>query len=591
MVLLVLFFFGARTVEAVRLQTPPVIDGVLDEPCWYDNPGIADFVEHYPDMNTEASESTRIVIVYDDYAIYFGCFCYYNEPDQVVARLVPREATGDGDDITICLDTYNDDRNAYIFAISALDNQRDIHATQGGGYQDWSWNGVWYNKASIEEYGWFAEIAIPWKTLRFPPIEEQVWGISISRWMDKKYEKLMWADYLPGDVSGACNVSRFGELTGIRGVQSGLHLEFLPHLTQTLRLDGPELFDSVSLVPLKNGVAGLDIKWAASSNLIIDVTALPDYGQIEADPEQINLSEFETYLNERRPFFTEGLDMFHFPFFSPVYTRRIGRKLPDGSEVPIYAGAKATGKLGGTELGILEAYTARAIYAYTDEYGQEVEDTVPAYLYSLGRLNQDIFSRSKIGFIATSREGFGETAGGERVAGTDLKLVFPGEWRVIVGGLHTFYSDALRQGGPIGVFSFSKSGKWNFWTEFTYSDSLADLNAVGYLDRPGKLWSELGGGYINFWGEGLIRKANLNIGVNPEKYLGDSTLTCSAWTWNQITFSNYWFVEPSACVSRRYFYEDTSIRWTKSADLGFQSNTTKEIYGGLWLSVLDQYVY
>ncbi|MBA7629051.1 hypothetical protein ES703_36549 [subsurface metagenome] len=585
MIVLLLSLFAGRTTQAVRVEEPPIIDGVLDETCWQQNPGITEFMENYPEMCEPASESTRVVICYDDYAIYFGCFCYYKEPGQVVARLVPRESGGEGDDITISIDTYNDDRNAFRFAINPLGIQRDVHITDGGWGYDIAWNGVWYAEATIEEYGWFAEIAIPFKTLRFPPQEERVWGLSVSRWMDAKYERLVWADYQPADKGMGTRVDRFGELTGIRGVSSGLHMEFLPHFTQTARVRGPDVLDSVvTFLPMTAGVAGMDAKWGISSNLVLDVTTLPDYGQIEADPERINLTRYETYLAERRPFFTEGADLFDFSFFEPVYTRRIGRRLPDGSEVPIWTGTKLTGKIGGTELGLIEAYTGSIDYDY---YGSEARE--PATLYSIARIKQDLFSRSESGIIATSCERWGEKHQGDRVAGTDFRLYFPGDFSLSGSGLYSFHT--YKQGGPMAGLSFSRSGKLHFSSAASYTDSLADLGAVGYLSRPGHMWASINTGYSDSWGSGWLRSISVNLDPSVGRYLEDTIPSYTLWGSAGGSFSNRWYANLSGSASRNFYQEDQSLRWIKSVNAGFSSNTTKDIYGGLWLSLWDQYIY
>ena len=585
MIVLVLSLFAGRTTQAVRVEEPPIIDGVLDEACWQQNPGFTDFMENYPEMCEPPSESTRVVVCYDDYALYFGCFCYYKEPGQVVARLVPRESGGEGDDITISIDTYNDDRNAYRFSVNPLGIQRDIHISGGGWNYDYAWNGVWYAEATIEECGWFAEIAIPFKTLRFPPQDERVWGLSVSRWMDAKYERLVWSDYQPADKGMGTRVDRFGELTGIRGVSSGLHMEFLPHFTQTARVRGPDVLDSVvTFLPMTAGVAGMDAKWGISSNLVLDVTTFPDYGQIEADPEQINLSKYETYLSERRPFFTEGADLFEFGYFEPFYTRRIGRRLPDGSEVPIYGGTKLTGKMGGTELGIIEACTGEAVYEY---YGREY--TEPAALYSIARVKQDLFSRSESGIIATSCERWGEKHQGDRVLGCDLDLSIADDWYVNGEGLYSFHAD--KQGGPMGAVGFGKSGRFNFHASASYTDSLADLAAAGYLSRPGHIWASINTGYDDSWGSGCLRSISVNLGPSVGRYLEDTIPSYTLWGSACGSFSNRWYANLSGSASRNFYQEDQSLRWIKSVNAGFSSNTTKDIYGGLWISLWDQYVY
>jgi len=580
---LFLLLFNARTIEAVRVTEPPVIDGVLDEACWQENAGVSDFIEKHPDLGDEPSESTRVVVLYDERAVYFGCFCYDSEPEEVLARLVPRESSGDGDDITIYLDTYNDDRNAFYFSVNPMGLQRDVHITGGGRGWDRSWNGVWYSEGSITDWGWCAEIAIPFKTLRFPAASEQVWGLEITRWITRKQEMLAWADYEEGDRG--LRIDRFGELRGIRGVKSGLHLEFLPHLTQTARLEAPRLFDSVSFVPFENGVAGMDFKWVMRSNLALDVTVLPDYGQIEADPEEINLGRYERYLRERRPFFTEGADLFRFRSFHPVYTRRIGTKLPDGSEVPIYAGAKFTGKIGRTEVGVIEVCTGEATYDYYD--GDSY--TEPAAVYSIARLKRDMFSRSDVGLIATSRERFGDASQGDRVVGADLDFAFADDWYVNGEGLYSFHT--YKDGGPMGIVGFGKSGRLHFNTSVSYSDSLADLSAVGYLERAGHEWASLNVGYSDSWGEGLLRSLSLNVSPSAGKYLEDSLLSYSFWGFMWGSFANNWSMNLNGSLSHSYYQEDNTLRWTKSFGAGAASDETRDLSGGLSFQASDQYIY
>lgn len=585
MVTLILTLFAARTAEAVRIVDPPCIDGILDEECWYQNPGITDFEEYYPDRGAEPSDSTRIVICYDDHYLYFGCFCY-QDPDSVTARLVPRESSGDGDDVTISLDTYDDDRNAYRFSINPLGIQRDIHITERGSGFDYAWNGVWISEGSITVWGWSAEIAIPWKTLRFAPGVEQVWGLQVSRWVNCRNQTLMWADYQKDDRG--TRIDRFGTLTGIEGVSSGFHMEFLPHLTQTLRFEDQDtlpqtnVFDSVSLVPLKNGVAGLDFKWGISSNLTLDVTTLPDYGQIEADPEYINLSKYETYLSERRPFFTEGSDLFDFGGYDPVYTRRIGRKLPDGTEVPIYAGAKLTGTLGSTEFGLIEAYTGRTSY-----FGGTYE--VPPTLYSIARVKQGLYGGSEAGAIFTSVEQFADTIEGDRVAGVDLDLDIGERWYFSSEGLYSFHID--KKGGPMANLGFGRSGKFDFHLGAGYTDSLADLNAVGFLSRPGHMWASVSGGYDQSWGVGPVRSLYVNLGPSGGKELEDSLFSYTLWGYSGLTFSNNWSSSLSVSGSRNYYQEDSTLRWIGSVSTGFNTSHTRNVYGGLWFSARDQYVY
>lgn len=588
MVFLLLSLFASRTTEAIRIEVPPVIDGMLDEECWQ-NPGISDFEEDYPDRGDEPSESTRVVVCFDNRFIYFGCFSF-GEPDSVTARLIPREHWDEGDNVTISLDTYNDDRNAYRFSVNPLAIQGDVHITGGGSDYDYAWNGLWYAEAGITDWGWGAEIAIPFKTLRFRPSQDQVWGMQISRWIDYKDEQFVWADYEKDDRG--TRIDRFGELAGISGIRSGLHMEFLPHLTQTVRFENstnPRGLDTVTFLPLGNGVVGVDFKWVMRSNLTLDITGFPDYGQIEADPEHINLSKYEHYLSEHRPFFTEGSDLFDIPHFEPVYTRRIGRRLPDGTEVPIYGGAKFTGKLGRTQVGVIEAITGETDY-YEGAYFE------PAALYSVARVKQDILTRSEAGLIFTSRELLDLTIGplsehqGDRAAGVDFRLRLPEDISVSTAGLYSFHSDTGK-GGPMGAISIGRSGRFSYSAYASYTDSLADLNHAGYLSRPGHVWGGMNAGFGDSWGSGRLRSLSLSAGPSAGKELADTLWSYSVWASCLASFTNHWYTSLSPYLSRSYYQEDSSLHWVKSISGGFGTSTNEDIYGGLWFSIDDRYIF
>lgn len=595
---LIVSLFSARVVEAVYVEEPPVIDGVLDEACWHENPGFSDFMENWPVLCDPASESTRVVVLYDKTNLYLGCFCHYSEPDQVTAWLVPRESVGDGDDITITIDTYNDDRNGFRVAFNPLGNQRDYYLSEGGRRIDASWDGVWYVETSIEEYGWFAEVAIPFKTLRFKPEEEQTWGLCVSRWLDKKYERVLWSDYSPADFGQGTMIERFGTLNGIRGVKPGLHMEFLPHLTQTVHMRNyyPDSagFEDVSLVPLDNGVIGLDFKWGMATNMTLDVTTFPDYGQIEADPERINLSEYEIYLGERRPFFTEGANIFGFPYFDLAYTRRIGKRLDDGTEIPIYGGGKFTGKVGGTEIGILEALTGEA--RYTDWYG--TEQTEPASLYSIVRLTQDVLDRSKVGIIGTSRDRLQSPHQGDYVAGADADIHFGDHWGLFGSYARTLYADTAgtpdslaRKGGNMTAVNLHRDGLLSYSVDMYYTDTLADVNAVGYIGSPGYFGTSIELEYQNSWNDRWIRFLSTGIYPGTGKRPQDSLWSYSAFGRVSTTLYNNWTLWGDGELGYDYFYEDDNVRWTKSASAGFGSNGSKPVYGGLSAHSWDQYVY
>lgn len=375
-------------------------------------------------------------------------------------------------------------------------------------------------------------------------------------------------------------------------------MEFLPHLTQTVHVRNPYPdsagFEEISIMPIQNGVIGLDYKWAMAPNLTLDVTTFPDYGQIEADPEQINLSEYETYFSERRPFFTEGANIFGFPYFNLVYTRRIGQRLPDGTEVPIYGGGKFTGKVRGTEIGILEAFTGKT--TYTDGYGEEQSE--PMSLYSVGRATQDVFDRSKVGLILTSRDHIESPHQGDHVVGGDADLYFGDHWGVFGSFAHTFYSDTTgtpdslsRRGGSMFAVNVHRNGLLSYAADFFYTDSSADINAVGFISDPGRINASLDVGYQKSWNDRWIRYLSTGIYPGIGKRLEDTLLSYSSYATVSITLSNNWTVWGDGSAGYSYYWQDDRQRLSGSSGMGFSSNSAKRFYGGVNLNYWDQYIH
>ncbi|MBD3284825.1 hypothetical protein GF338_00665 [candidate division WOR-3 bacterium] len=438
----------------------------------------------------------------------------------------------------------------------------------------------------------------PVKTLRFKPGQEQNWGLCISRWLDNKYERVMWADYKPEDFGQGTMIERFGTLTGIRGVKPGLHMEFLPHLTQTMYMKNPYPdsagFEDISLVPWDNGVIGLDYKYIVATNLTLDVTTFPDYGQIEVDPEQINLSQYEMWLSERRPFFTEGASIFGFPYFSLVYTRRIGKRLDDGTEVPIYGGGKFTGKVGGTEIGVLEALTGQA--SYTDWYGQD--QTEPSYIYSILRLTQDVLERSKIGVIATSRDRVQGPYEADHVVGADADLHFGDHWGIFGSYARTLYTDTagtpdsmMRRGGDMAAINIHRDGLLSYSADVTYTDSLADVNAAGIMSDPGWIGTSFDVEYQTSWNDKWLRFLSTGIYPHVSRRLEDTLWSYSVFARGSVTLANNWTVWGDGSAGYRYVWQEDRQRLSSSAGAGFASNSAKRFYGGVNFNYRDQYVY
>lgn len=416
---------AAPVARAVRLEGTIAVDGRLDEAAWTTAPAVTDFWQFDPDEGIYVSEPTEVRFLYDDDALYVGAWLW--DRDGVMpTRLSKRDiATPDTELFAVHLDTYHDHRTSYNFRTnpSGTKNDRMESGGVGGGAGgDPSFNPVWEVRTSITDRGWFAEIRIPFSQMRFSGDEEQVWGLQIERKLRPVQENTVWAYTPKAEAQGQ---ARYGHLVGIRGIRPGRKLEILPYAGGRAEYVDAPRSPAVSFGnPFRSGsdyfgYAGLDLKYKVTSNLTLDATANPDFGQVEVDPAVINLTAFETRFAERRPFFIEGAEIFDFgqPAGAQVlYSRRIGRA-PHGS-VPgaavysltptattILGAAKLTGKTaGGWSLAALDAVTARETASWLEPDGMERDVEVePATNYFAGRARREMRSGQTIlGFLATA---------------------------------------------------------------------------------------------------------------------------------------------------------------------------------------------
>src|SRR2546426_383466 len=415
-----------QTVTAVRVPRAPVLDGKLDDPAWrLAAAPVTNFRQTDPDEGKPASESTAVLVVYDDHAIYVGARLFDSEPRRIAKRLVRRDADSQSDEFRVLFDSYHDHRTAYRFVVNPAGVKSDLFWGDDGGFSDDSWDPVWEAAVVVDSLGWTAEIRIPFSQLRFSHAPEQVWGVRFVRWIQRKQEFDMFP-FVGKTQTGLA--SRFAHLLGLRDIPAPRRFELLPYSVGRGTYHEPVAaanpFDERSRY---FGGAGLDVKYGITSNLTVDAAFNPDFGQVEIDPAFVNLTAFEQFLPERRPFFIEGRDIFTFggnggglnnfggtPQF--FYSRRI-RRPPQGAptsagqfaDVPdnttILGAAKLSGKTTSLSLGVLEALTARERAAVVDtttgaRYSDEVQ---PLTNYFVGRLRRDFpGGDTHLGFLATA---------------------------------------------------------------------------------------------------------------------------------------------------------------------------------------------
>ncbi|MBE0557699.1 MAG: carbohydrate binding family 9 domain-containing protein, partial [Proteobacteria bacterium] len=401
---------------ATRTTVAPVIDGRLGDRPWSFATPVTDFTQSEPLEGTQPTQPTEIRILYDNDALYIGCMMYDSSPERIGRRLARRDEEIDADHISVRIDSYHDHQTAYEFTISAAGVKIDVLQFNDAREEDVSWDVVWEGKTAVTDSGWSAEMRIPFAVLRFPPAGKQEWGIQFIRTIERNRERQMWALILKSE-SGV--VSRFGHLEGIEGISPQISIEVLPYVVGSTR----SLASPIGLQesPDYSMSAGLDLKFKPSSEWAIDATINPDFGQVEADPAVLNLSTFETFYPERRPFFVEGSQILRFTTFGGdfgpglYYSRRIGKALsvdaPDGGYVledprfvTILGAAKVSGRMAnGVSVGILEAVTREEHAVVVDSLGNQEEVQVePLANYGLVRVRKDVLENSNVGMIATA---------------------------------------------------------------------------------------------------------------------------------------------------------------------------------------------
>src|SRR5256712_2233700 len=359
-----------QQLRAVRLAGGQAvsIDGTLNEPLWQTAERVTGFTQRDPTQGAVPTESTVVYIAYDDAALYIGARLYDSHPDSIVARLARRDQGTNSDRFQVFIDSYHDKRSGFYFGISAAGTLYD-GTLFNDEWDDDSWDGVWEGKVTRDSQGWTAELRIPYSQLRFVTQSQYVWGINFRRDIARKNE-FDYLVYTPKNGSGF--VSRFPDLVGIERIDPPRRIAVMPYMTSraafTPHAAGDTFNDGAKLSP----GFGANPSIAMGSNLTLYATRIPDFVQVEVDPAVVNLSDVETFFNEKRPFFVEGSSIFNFGFGGQrnfwgfnwsgpnfFYSRRIGRSLslpsaPDNGFVDGSSGAhilgalKLTGKVAGS---------------------------------------------------------------------------------------------------------------------------------------------------------------------------------------------------------------------------------------------------
>jgi hypothetical protein len=394
------------------------IDGRLDEGAYRNVPSITDFVQQEPSEGAPVTEKTEAWILFDDTNIYVACRCWDANPDRIVANDMRRDSpnVNQHDSFGVQFDPFNDGRGGFFFYTTPVGGVRDAMTSDARANNDW--NTVWEWKASRSEQGWIAEIAIPFKSLRYKPGREQTWGVQVRRLIRSKNERVHLTKLSAAWGSGAWNhMTHAATLVGLETPPASLNIELKPYGIARLTTD------ALSRPAVRNDFdpdAGFDVKYGVTKSLTFDFTYNTDFAQVEADEAQVNLTRFALSLPEKREFFLEGGGIFTFGTVTGAraedaplifYSRRIG--LSGGRPLPVVGGGRLTGKAGPWSIGAINI----EVDDVKDVGAEQTNFTVL-------RLKRNILRRSSIGGIYTRRSISTIAPGANDVWGVDATLGF-----------------------------------------------------------------------------------------------------------------------------------------------------------------------
>jgi hypothetical protein len=525
----------------------PVIDGVLDSE-WWQSPASSRFVQREPEEGALSTQRTDIRVMHSETDLYVAFRCYEENPTLIESKLTKRDRLWASDRVVFWVDTYHDHRNAFYFGTNPYGVMMD-----GTFYDDYEeedeWDGYWLAASAIDDSGWVAEFRIPFSTLRFNPSEdEQTWGFNAFRNIERNKEWTYWQTVTRDNRE---RVSDFGHLEGLSNITPGRGLEMRPYAVANFEEEGP--------VPLQGqndwDNLGIDVKYRLATNLTLDATINPDFAQIEADNEVINLSDYPVYLSEKRPFFMEGASLFDIRM-DLFYSRRITNP---------QAGTKLTGKIAD--------FQVAAIAARNLNEDDEIEDFV------VMRLRRDIFDRSAVGVLLTDKEG----PGGDyaRVWSADATFRWGEPWGIDMQVAQSFKPDLLTDNLAYDLGGHYLTDKYSgsFWAEGTGANFRAnDAGFISYTDfhrigswlqwapRPEKLG---------------IRKVYNNVNAGLEWQI-DGQFGEKWWNYNNsFQMMNYWYwgfgLSGSDVWRRNYVDEDEDEPYEFSDNFG---NFNMENYAG-----------
>ncbi len=565
-----------RVVRAIRIETPPKLDGLVSERMWQRIEPATDFIQQNPDEGEPSPERTEVRFAFDDQNLYISIICFDSQPENIVVTQNRRDGElDDTDSVQILLDTFNDDQNAVIFGTSPTGIEFDAQVSkagqsrgggggparaggQGGAQRggatafNLNWDAVWEVRSQITARGWESEMVIPFRTLRYRT-GEGLWGVNIMRNLRRRNELSFWSP-----ISRAFRLTQVSSAGSLEGLETTTqrNLKLLPYVLGGFSQDYQRSGEATKM----ERDAGLDLKYSLTPGLTLDATVNTDFAQVEVDDEQVNLTRFDLFFPEKRPFFLENSGIFEFGTPREVelfFSRRIGLD-EDRNPVPIDGGVRLSGKVGPYQVGVLNMQT------------RSVDGAAPANNYSVARFSRELPNRSSIGVIGVNRQSttrFEDAPRFNRTYGVDANFGF--------GKYANWFNYAAKTESPQLIGSDHA-----YSSRFEYDDSRHQFS-LGYLEVGHNFNPEVG----------FLRRAGYrkpNYFYRYTHYLDNSRIRSI----EPHLLSTRWYTLGSNEKESAFEHYHVDTRWQNGGRLGLAHNRNFErldvpfeVYPGVFIPI------
>lgn len=487
------FLHAQKNIHAYRSNASVTLDGVLDEEAWSEANTTSDFITLRPKPGLVADHQTEVRLIYDDEAIYVGAYMKDVSRDSIMTQLTERDDIGNTDFFGFMIDTYGNQSEGYEFITASTGVQFDALVSPNN--EDNSWDAVWFSAVSLTDAGWYAEVKIPYSAIRFQKKDEQDWRINFFRRRAVTAEQSFWAELDPENDNAF--LQSCGNVVGLGDIEPPIRLSFSPYAS----IYGLNSKDNSREVVNTTGYSynmGMDVKYGINDAFTLDMTLIPDFGQVQQDDEVLNLTAFEIRFSENRPFFTEGVDLFEKA--NIFYSRRVG------ANQQLYNATKISGRNGnGVGLGFFNAVGAEETALVENDNGVEEEVIVtPLTNYNIVVADKQLKNSSNIGFINTNVTRRGDEFYNANVSAIDFDIKDKDQKYGVNGKLVLsqliFKNDDNISGHNIEVEVGKLSGNFTYGIGYNEESPNYDPNDLGFLRSPNERAVYLYGGYQKFDG-------------------------------------------------------------------------------------------